>query len=115
MDGISNPLTHYINALKIILQRYVTSCPHLIDASTPHFDCDQSPSLVLNKRLEMYSDREYKRVKTRSTFGQKTRDFLRIFFERSNIHGFFYFSLRILRVVEKFVYAAKVDCATLHQ
>lgn len=59
---------------------------------------------MLDKRIEMHTVRRNKCVKTRLSFGQKAHDFLILFFERSNIHGFFYFSLEVLRVIEKFVY-----------
>lgn len=51
----------------------------------------------------MHSVRTIEYVKTGKSFGQRARDFLRQFFERSNIHGFFYFSWEKLRFVEKFV------------
>lgn len=51
--------------------------------------------------IEMHYVRQNKSVKIRSSFAKKAGDFLLLFFERSNIHGFFYFSLKILLLVEK--------------
>lgn len=56
----------------------------------------------------MHSVRRNKSVKTRLSFGQKAYDFFISFFERSNIHGFFYFSRRVLHVLEKFVHLPSV-------
>lgn len=59
-----------------------------------------SHQFALNYRIEMNSA-------VRLTFGQKARNFLRLFFARSNIHGFFYFSWEVLRFLEKFVFDSK--------